>query len=118
MSTFIEDMEALVDKVSDWGVDVILDSVEQLTKDGRPFGAVAMSPEIQMEEYMKLRGNPEAFVKYIDSKARDLITQLMEDGIAEEDIASVHPYDIAINFAIEWSYDMEKKMGEQGDSAL
>ena len=112
MSTFIEDMEALVDIVSDWGVDVVLDSVAQLTKDGRPFGAELRSSEIQMEDYMKLRGNPEAFAKHIDSKARDLITQLTEEGIAEEDIASIHPYDIAIKFAIDWSYDMEKKLND------
>ena len=110
MSTFIEDMEKIVESVSDWGVEVVVNAVEQLTTDGRPFGAVVMPPEVQMEEYMKMRGNPEAFAKYIDSKARDLITQLIEDGLAEEDIASVHPYNIAIQFAIDWSAQMEKKI--------
>ena len=110
MTTFIEDQEEVVPIVRDWAVGIINDAVVSLTKDGRPFGSDIMTPEQQMEEYMKLRGNPEAYMKYIDSKARDLMNQLLKDGLDEESIASIHPYDIAIRFAIDWSSRMEKEM--------
>ena len=112
MSTPLERVEELVEILSDRAVETIERTIEHITTEGRPFGAITKSLEIQHEDYMKVRGNPEAYARYIDSKARDLINQLMEDGIAEEDIASIHPYDIAIRFAIDWSYQMEKAMRE------
>ena len=110
MSTPLERIEELVEILSDRAVEVIERTVEHITIEGRPFGAVTKSLEIQHEDYMKVRGNREAYIKHIDSKARALIDQLMEDGIAEEDIVSIHPYNIAVRFTIDWSYQMENEI--------
>ena len=101
MTTFIDDLEEVVDIVADWGVDIILDAIGKLTTNGRAFGSVDKPEELQLEDHMKKHGNPQAYVASIDKRARDLINQLMEDGIPPEDIASIHPYDISIKYEIE-----------------
>ncbi len=108
--TFIDELEDIVDIVSEWCVEVINDAVDKLSTNGRPFMMSEMTPQKQLEEYMKLIDSPDpqmAFVNYIDGKARDIINRLMSSNIPENEIVAIHPYDIASRHTIIWSAEME-----------
>lgn len=110
MNTTITDYEEIVDIVSDWAVEVLEDAISRIMPDGKSFGHSLMSEEEQMNEYMKLRGSPDAFFRYIDGKAREIINRLSADGVDEEKIQSCHPYDIAVSVVLDWSARMEGKI--------
>ena len=113
--SFVDEMEEIVDIVSDWGVETIMKAIEDLGN--RPFDSVELSVEQQLEDYLKLRGNPQAWSTYIDGKATELITQLQADCVPGDDIVSIHPHDIAIKYAIDWSSRMEMEIAKNPQKA-
>jgi len=108
--TFIDELEDIVDIVADWCAEVVNDTVAKLSTNGRPFMMSEKDPQQQLAEYMILINSPDpqmAFVNYIDGKARDIIARLMASNIPENEIVSIHPYDIAARHVIIWSAEME-----------
>ena len=114
VKSFVDRMEELVDIIADWGVQVILESIQDLTTDGRPFGMPKKTPQEQINTYMQVRDDPQKCFNYIDGKARELINQLINSGVPETDIAAIHPYDIVISYALTWSAEMEALIAKEG----
>lgn len=108
--SFIDQIESVVDDVSDWAVETVDRITKALSPDGRPFDEVKKTKAQLMAEYMELRGNPEAWVQWIDSKVVEIMTYLTGEGIDQEYMAGVHPYSIAISYAIDYSARMERML--------
>lgn len=52
-------LEAIAERFSEG----LVKTVEAMPEEERPFGAVELTPEEQMNEYMLIRENPQAFVE-------------------------------------------------------
>ena len=113
--SWLSDQEKLVDTISDWAVGEIQDITHKLSPDGRPFGVPDLSPDDQLALYMKLRGNPEAWLKYIIGKVTDLINSL--EGMPPDELIQVAPYDIVATRVIAWSADMEALIAKKASNA-
>ncbi len=108
--SFVDEAEEIVDIVADWAEEIIEDAVSRLSTKGRPFMQREKSEAEQLKEYMTLLSSPDpqaSFLAYIDGKARDIITRLINSGVPEEEIVTIHPYDIAARHTIIWSAEME-----------
>lgn len=106
--SFIDLLEETVDVVSDWAVDVISKVSKSLSPDGRPFNEVKKTKSEILTEYMQIRGNPEAWVQWVDSKVLEIMTYLTSEGVDQEVLVGVHPYSIALSYAVDYSARMEK----------
>ena len=113
--SFISEIETVVEEVADWGADLVERAVNALAPDGRPFGYVELDDQEQILAYMDMRGNPEAWAKYIGDLAGQLMMKLQEAAVPPDEIKAIHPIDIAIKFAIQYSYDMEALIARKAD---
>lgn len=107
MTTFIDEVEILVDILTEWSEDYIDQLLEGLAPDGRPFGTHAQTKEEQLEEYQTIKGSPDRWWQYVDGMAKALMEKLQANGLSPDQIAAVHPYDIAFKRAIAYSVEME-----------
>lgn len=110
MGTYIDTLEMVIETVSDYAVSAIVDVTAALAPDGRGFGQELQSEEAQIEDYMKLRGDALAWGDFIFSTAQQIEQKLAESAVSPDLIASVHPFDIAQKYAIQYSADMERKL--------
>lgn len=108
MPSYVTDLEEITELVSDWAVKLIEEITEALLENGRPFDTVELTNEEKLQEYLKYRGNPEAWAQYVNSMAEKIFNTLQENGVSVDAIASVHPVDIALRFAYQYSYEMER----------
>lgn len=108
--TFISELEEITEEVSDWAVDIIQDVVKALMPDGKPWGYVALSDEDQIQNYLALRGQPEAWIRFIGEQAAEITNKLTDAGLPPDKIAEAHPFDIASKFAIAYSSEMEREL--------
>ena len=110
-TTTIEQMENVVDIVSDLAVEAILVVTKALSPDGRPFMMQELTEEEQLMEYITLKsGGRKAFLKAIQEDATIIVTKLEEAGVEPDLIKSAHPFDIAVSNMIQHSALMEEKM--------
>jgi len=116
--SYITDMEEVIDEVADWAVSLIQETISALMPDGKPFLMELKTEDDQIEEYMALRGNPEAWTKFIAENTSAIILELQDSGLDADLINTVHPADIAQKFAISWSADMEKVLERNPDYAI
>ena len=109
MSTsFVEQMEEVIEEVSLWAVDIIEEAIATLTNGDSLFDSVELTTAEQVEEYVThMRGDPQKWYNWIEQTAQKMIQQLISANIPEDKIAEIHPYDIAVNMAIKHSHDME-----------
>ena len=108
--TFIDELEDIVEIVSDWSVEVVRDAVQKLSTDGRPFMMDKKSTRQQLDEYLMLINSPDpvaACVMYIDQMAETVAGHLLASNIPPNEIVAIHPYDIAARHLIIWSAEME-----------
>lgn len=105
--TFVRDVEQVIDELSDWVVETVLEIVDSLMPDGKPFFREPMTVEEQLDEYYAVRGNPEEWTKWMAKQTVDIILELQDSGVEPDLILSVHPADIAQKAAVQWSADME-----------
>lgn len=112
MSTegFLEQSDEVIEEVSQWAVDMIKEVADALNPSGKPFGHVEDDIEDQIIEYIPLRGNQEAWLSFIDEKAQQITKRLQDAGVGNDAILSVHPYDIAAKYAINYSAYMEEEI--------
>lgn len=110
MSYIIKDLEDAVEIVSDWAVGVVQEVTKVLSPDGRPFGYTEQSDQEQITEYLMLKGDPEAWATRIGEVAGDITKKLTDAQVSPDEIASVHPMDIAQKYLISYSADMETMM--------
>lgn len=110
MTTFIDELEDIIDTVSDWCVDVVNQAVSTLAPDGRPFMTETKSESEQLQLYMSFINSPDPqamLASYIVAKASEIANKLAASNISPDKILSVHPYDIAARHVIIWSAKME-----------
>ena len=110
MASFVRDLEEIIEIVSDWGLDIINTVVDKLTEGGPPFDTIELTPAEQMEEYMKFRGNPQAWLQELNKRAEALTQKLSESGLDQSTIESIHPYNAAFLLLASHSYEMETKL--------
>lgn len=116
MSSFVDTLEnKVIQEVADWCMSTIEEVTKVLAPDGRPFGMLPRDDEQKLQEYFQVRGQAIKWQQWITGNA-DFITQkLRENGVAEDKIIAVHPFDLAINLALHWSSEMETMIKEQAD---
>ena len=115
--SFIDDIEEIIEEVSDWAKKVVDETVQLLSPDGRAFGTVHQTDEERLEEYLKIRENTSGWAAYIDSTARTIMDKLTMDNVNPDLVVSVHPYSIAVKLAYAYANEMEgiiNKVNEQG----
>ena len=108
--SFVTDIEEVVEELSDWAVETVLEILDSITPDGKPFFKEPISVAEQLEEYMAIRGNPEAWTKWMAEQAVTIILELQDSAVPPDMILSVHPVDISQKAAIAWSAEMEDKL--------
>jgi hypothetical protein len=106
--TYMSDLESVIDVVADWMVKTVNLVTETLMPDDRPFGHVEQSPQEQLDEYFKFRGNQEAWAVYIGDLINQSNKKLQDSGLNPEQIQAVHVEDIIQKTALMYSYEMEE----------
>ena len=115
--SLVQHLEEVIEKVSDWATDMILEAVNNMTVNSGPFGHVKLSPEEQLEEYAKIHGNAQAWYSRIEDTAQSLIGQLKEAGVPENEIMRLSPYTMAIKVQAKYALDMQKLAEKQNASS-
>lgn len=108
--TYIDQLERIVDIVSDWAVQTVIDVTQSISPDGRGLFMVPQSDEEMLQDYLVLRGQPMAWGTYIMDAAQSIEQKLLDSGLPQDEIANVHPFDIAQKYAIMYSAEMEEKL--------
>lgn len=108
MSTFVDDLERVVEEVSDWAADISKTVTDLLAPDGRPFGQDKLTEEEQLTEYSKIVGSVEAWEQWITAKTLEFTEQLMQKAVDPEKIVALNPADIITAYAVDYSSRMEK----------
>lgn len=111
--SYISELEALEERVSDWAVDLIMNIYNLLCPDGRPYHWVEQDMDEQLNEYQLVRGDPQAWAKKILDDAAAISQKLLDSGLRDDQIVFVHPFDIAQKFALEYSINMEKEIAKR-----
>lgn len=112
--SFINDLEDVVEIVSDWAVEKIQEVIGAITDDtGTPFGELPATPAEKLDNYLKLRGNPMAWSQYIDGKVKDMVNELVQNGVPEADIATIKPLEIVLGHVFQWSVQMEQELASK-----
>ncbi len=103
-------IEEIVDEVAERLAEKARVIEAALIPDGRPLFAEGKSDEARLGEYMMRRGNPQAQYEYLQSLVQSAVASLAEVGV---DPASVSPWDIAINYAMIESAELEGMLREE-----
>lgn len=103
--SWIEEEEEIVDIVSDWAVEIVMNTLKALGN--RPFGVEEKSIEQQLQEYLPLRNDPTAWFNYITGKAEDLMNQLKSNGVPDDEMVAISPFNIVVNHLVAWAVKME-----------
>lgn len=112
--TFISHAEEIVDDVAQWGVDYVNRVIEVLAPDGRPFGMERRSRRDQVRDYVQnVRGKEDVWRLRVEDTANRIVTLLKEAGVKDDDIASVHPYSIALKLQFQYSSTMERYLAKE-----
>ena len=111
--TYIDSLEEVSEIVANWAANIVDTTIDSLAPDGRPFGMQELTENEQIAQYMTLRGDSEAWSTWITDRDKSITDRLTSQGIDEEQIAEVQPFDIVESFAIDYSSRMEKLIGKQ-----
>lgn len=110
--TYIDSLEEVADIVSEWAANIVDATIDSLAPDGRPFGMQELTETEQIAQYMNLRGNSDAWSTWITDRVKSITDRLTSQGIDEQQISEVQPFDIVESFAIDYSARMEKLIGK------
>ena len=116
-TSLVQDVDTIVDEVSEWAIEVILETTDKFTLKSGPFGFVKLTDEEMLADYANYFGNPQAWYSRIESTAQGLIGQLKAAGIPEDQIATLAPYNIAFLVTAKYDMDMRKLMEGSNGSA-
>ncbi len=106
-SSFIDEIEVIVEEVSTWGAEYVSTIIEALAPDGRPFGMEELTEEEQVDDYLQIRSSTEAWTKWVNDRTLNIIQRLTIAGVSDEQIFTVKPFDIAEQMALAYSVRME-----------
>ena len=107
MSTFMDELESVVDEVSSWAVSEIEQIIKALAPDGRPFGTQLKSEAEMLEEYRLIRNDPMAWEAWIGDKAIEIANTMAMSGVTPETIEAVNPVNVASTYLLNYSAKME-----------
>ena len=108
----------LAESVLDDAVESVRQDIEYILDafmpDGRPFGTEKLSEEDQLAKYVGdgLHDNPDAAMNWIREHVLKLVDMMKAFGIDDQQIMSVHPYDIVETAGLIWSGHMENLLRE------
>ena len=111
--SLVGELETIIEVVIDRVADIVTQAITTMTDDGRPFNTGRLSPDEELEEYLKLRDSPDAMYRYMAGKAEGFIEGLKTNGLDPDSINSLHPYSIAITKSLNWFYEMEKRLEQR-----
>jgi hypothetical protein len=111
-----DEVDEIVEEVAQWAVDSIEHALDQILGSGRPIGSPKKSEREQVVEYMKIKGNPDAWRQWMaetDADLRDRMGVVFEAmQVPPEFIAAIHPFDIVVREAVAYSRRMERLLAE------
>lgn len=116
--SFVTEIEEVIDELSDWVVETVLEIIDAIMPDGKPFFRELKTPEEELQEYAAIRGNQEAWVNWLAERTGDLILELQDSAVSPEAIISVHPVDIIQKSALAWSASMEDMIKKEPYNAI
>lgn len=106
--TYIDELDEIVEAVSDYGADYVERVLDTLMPDGRPFGEERLSEADELRMYeTQLRGNPLAWEQWIMQRNQRIQEMLQESGLSQDEILNVHSLDITYRYAVAYSAKME-----------
>ena len=108
--SYIDKLELAEHMVADWAVEAVNRIYKILTPDGRPYGYTEQDMDGRLVDYMALRGNEQAWGQYILDSAQNIAQKLIDSGLDQATMLSVHPWDIAAKYAAEYSIEMEDEL--------
>ena len=103
--SFIDSLEKMEEDLAEWAAEYDRSVFKALAPDGRPFGMKKQSEREKLKEYMELRGNPTAWLEFMDQ----LIAQAHQalDGIPDEEKAGIDPIALVHAYCLGYSRKME-----------
>lgn len=114
--TFVDITESMIDDLTDAIEDYIDTIIDALMPDGRPFGMEPKSMDKQIVEYMQLRGNAAAWWDWMAIRVEHLMAKAQEI-LPPEKLEKLHPWDIVLRFAFNYSAKMEKELQKRTEKA-
>lgn len=106
--TFIDTLEEVTEEVAQWASQTINQVTEIISPDGRPYMSRLLSEEEQVEQYLNLRGDPQAWSQWLGERELEIIQELLQGGMNEAEISLVSPQQLAASIALQYSASMEK----------
>jgi len=114
LSSLPDNLEEVIDVVSDWAVKTVQEIVKALAPDGRPFMMEFPTIEKEIEDYLQLKaGGKEAYKLSLREMEEMIATKLQESAVSPDMILAVHPYDIAVSIHIDRSARLETEMAKR-----
>lgn len=109
--TIVDQMESVIEEVSTGLAESTVAIMRALIPDGRGFGQKLQHPNDQVLYYLQnLRGNPDAWDKWIQDRVKQIEERLLAAGVPEEDVGKATPFNRVQAEALEYSSRMERMM--------
>lgn len=108
--TFVDELEGVVDEVSSWGIATIKHVVTTLSNDGRGYGQEKIDIEQKLEEYRKIRNDPDQWVFWVQQKALEIQNTLVNSGMGQDTLSALDFTKIAVGMMLAYSTTMEKEL--------
>lgn len=110
--TYIDQLEKIIEVVSDWAVETVIQVTDVIAPDGRGLFKEPQTDEEMIADYLQLRGDSLAWGTYIMDAAQAIEQKLLESGLPPDEVVAVHPFDIAQKYALMYSADMEERLSK------
>lgn len=112
---FIADMEAMSKDMAVWAADYIEEVLETLMPDRRGWKEVLPTPNERLIDYLDIRGNPDAWRKWIEMKVMEVRQMLADSGLTEDIIVDLGVDDIVQPMAIAYSNAYEAMLSRTSE---
>lgn len=114
--TFVDITEQMIEDLANAVEDYIDTIIDGLMPDGRPFGMEPENIDKQLVEYMQLRGNASAWWDWMAVRVEHIIAKAQEI-LPPDKLSKIHPWDIVLRFALNYSAKMEKELQRRTEKA-
>lgn len=111
--TYIDTLEEVAEEVSQWAIELIENVIKVIAPDGRPFDSIPKSPEEELNDYLKIRGNEQGWQEWLNLQELQIVQQLTTAQVPQEEIALIQPTLIALSHARRYSARMEKMLKDK-----
>ena len=110
--------ENVVEDVAQRAAKIVERAMDAFAPDGRPFGMEERTDDERLDNYLQqgLHDNPDAALNWIRTHVAEVQQRLQ--GMPEDVIASIHPFDLVQRAAIVYSANMEELLRKRQDKEL